>query len=136
MLRQTQIALKLYFKDLRYRDAFLIIIIIIIGPPAMAERVLWIRVCLFVLPSFRLSVQKFSWDWLIWFFQKLSMVLGVHVLLRMAESDFLEKVFLPKKWVFKNLLENLVIIFFWIWSTIKVCTIFCILAQIPYLGKI
>ena len=30
MLKQTQIALKLYFKDLRYRDAFLLVIIIII----------------------------------------------------------------------------------------------------------
>ena len=30
MLRYAQISLKLYFKDLRYRDAFLLIIIIVI----------------------------------------------------------------------------------------------------------
>ena len=43
MLRQTQIALKLYFKDLRYKDAFLliiVIIIIIIAPSAVARKVL------------------------------------------------------------------------------------------------
>ena len=37
---------------------------------------------------------------------------------------------------FKNLLENLVIKFFWIWSITKVYIICDILAQIPYLGKI
>ena len=49
MLKETQIALKLYFKDLRYRDAFLLIIIVVviiiiiiitIGLPAVARRVL------------------------------------------------------------------------------------------------
>ena len=55
MLRQTQIALKLHFKDLKYRDAFLliiivIIIIIIIAPPAVAIGVLWIS-CSSFCPS-------------------------------------------------------------------------------------
>ena len=37
---------------------------------------------------------------------------------------------------FLNLLENLVIYFFWIWSIKKVYIKCCILAQIKYLGKI
>ena len=37
---------------------------------------------------------------------------------------------------FLNLLENLFIIFFWIWSIKKVYINCCILAQILYLGKI
>ena len=37
---------------------------------------------------------------------------------------------------FLNLLENLVINSFWIWSVKKLYNICCILAQIPYLGKI
>ena len=37
---------------------------------------------------------------------------------------------------FLNLLENLVINFFWIWSIKKVYIKCCILAQIKYLGKI
>ena len=48
----------------------------------------------------------------------------------------------PKNWengskivFFKNLLENLVINFFWIWSLMKVYIICCIPAQIRYLGK-
>ena len=36
--------------------------------PAVAGRVLWIRVRPSVFPSFRPSVRKFSWDWLISFF--------------------------------------------------------------------
>ena len=36
----------------------------LIRPPAVAGRVLWIRVS----PSIRFSVQRFSWDWLISFF--------------------------------------------------------------------
>ena len=39
-------------------------IFLLFGPPAVAGRFLWIRVC----PSFRPSVRKFSWDWLISFF--------------------------------------------------------------------
>ena len=36
---------------------------------------------------------------------------------------------------FFNLLENLVISFYWIWSIMKIHIIFCVPAQIPYLGK-
>ena len=98
MLRQTQISLKFYFKDLRYRDAFLLFIII--GPPARwPEGSYELTVCPFVLPSFFPSLRKFSLDWLISFFLKLSMVLVVHVLC-VAEPDFLKKIFLPEKWVF------------------------------------
>ena len=84
------------------------------------------------------SIWKFSQDWLISFFLKCSMVLGVHVLC-VTEPPFWKKIFLPKKMgqkcFFLNLLENLVINFFWIWSIMKVYII-CILAQIPYMGKI
>ena len=60
--------------------------------------------------------------------------------------DFLKKSFCPKngenepkmsqKQGFLNLLEDLVINFFWIWFIKKLCNIYCILAQTPYLGKI
>ena len=55
---------------------------------------------------------------------------------------FGENLFDPKmgkmgqKQGFSNLLESLIIIFFKIWSIKKVYNICCILAQIPYLGKI
>ena len=48
-------------------------------------------VCLSVLPSVIPSVHKFSQGWLSSFFQKLSMVLGAHIYLCVAEQDFLEK---------------------------------------------
>ena len=68
MLRQTQISLKFYFKDLRYRDAFLLFIII--GPPARwPEGSYELTVCPFVFPSFFPSLRKFSLDWLISFFE-------------------------------------------------------------------
>ena len=80
------------------------------------------------------------------FFSETQHVLRAHVLLCMTEPDYLKKIFMPKKWGkyakngqkigFSNLLENLVINFFWIWSIMKVYTVCCILAQIPYLGKI
>ena len=78
-------------------------------------------------------------------FLKLSIMLEAHVLLCVTEPDFLVKIPLPKKWGkwaknrqkwgFFNLLENLVIIFFWIWSVMKIYIICCIPAKIPYLGK-
>ena len=40
------------------------------------------------------------------------MELGAHVALRVAEPDFLKKIFLPQKWGFLNLLENSVTNFF------------------------
>ena len=60
--------------------------ILFFGPPAVARRVLWIRIC----PSFCPSVRKFSWDWLISFFLKLSMVLGTYVLLCVTEPHSLD----------------------------------------------
>ena len=73
-------------------------------------------------------------------FLKLSMMLEAHVVLCVLEPDFWEKqYFCPQNGVkigFLNLLENLVIIFFWIRSLKNVYINCCILAQIPYLGKI
>ena len=63
------------------------------------------------------------------------------MLLCMIELDFVEKKFLPQKWGkwakqgFLNLLENLVINFFWIWSIKKVYINCCVLVQIQYLGS-
>ena len=48
--------------------------------------------CTLVVLSFHPSVRKSSWDWLISFFLKLSMVLEVYVLLCVPEPDF----FCPK----------------------------------------
>ena len=56
-----------------------------------------------------------------------------------------KKNFLPQNWEkrpnmgqkhgFFNLLENLVINFYWIWSIMEIYIICCVPAQIPYLGK-
>ena len=57
------------------------------------------------------------------------------------QRQIFKKIFCPKngengpKIVFLDLLENLIINFFWIWSIKKVHIICCILALIPYLGK-
>ena len=64
------------------------------GQPVVARRVLWIRVCSSFHPSN--FVRKFSRDWPISFFLKLSMVLGPHVFLCVTEPDFLKKIFFPK----------------------------------------
>ena len=61
----------------------------LIGLLAMARRVIWIR-------SVRLSAQKFSWNWLLSFFQKLNMVLGAHVVLCMTARFFEKKYFTLK----------------------------------------
>ena len=89
---------------------------------------------LFILPSFHPEV----FSELIQFFLKLSMVLEAHVVLCMTAGFLEKKNFCPKngpKIDFLNLLEN-VINFFWIWSIKKVYIKCCILAQIPYFGKI
>ena len=52
---------------------------VLIGPPAVAGR---------VCQSFRPSVRKFSWDWLIIFFWKLCMVLEAYVLLCVTAGFF------------------------------------------------
>ena len=58
---------------------------------------------------------------------------------------FQENFFCPQNWenepkmdqkqVFFNLLENLVIIFYWIWLLMEIYVICCVPPQIPYLGK-
>ena len=63
----------------------------------------------------------------------------------MTQPDFLEKNFFAQNWEkgpkmvqkqgFFNLLENLVIDFYWIWSIMGIYTICCVPTQIPYLGK-
>ena len=63
----------------------------------------------------------------------------------MAQPVFWEIFFLPQNWEkepkmgqknsFFNLLENLVINFYWIWSIMEIYIICCVPAQIPYLGK-
>ena len=73
------------------------------------------------------------------------MVLETYIKLCVKEPDFPEKFFLPPnletgpkmgpKQGSLNLLKNLVINFFWISSIMKIYTIFCVTAQIPYLGK-
>ena len=70
------------------------------------------------------------------------MVLETHMKLCVTEPDFPGKFFCPKNWEngpkvgFLNLLENLFLNFFRIWSIKKFYNICCILAQIPYIGKI
>ena len=49
-----------------------------------------------VLPSFCPFVWKFSWDWLISFFLKFSMVLGAHVLLCVTARFFEKSIFVQK----------------------------------------
>ena len=120
-------------------DCELWVYFILFGPPAVVWRVLWIRVRPSVFPSFR---RKFSWDWLIIFSETQHSVRGPCLVVRDRAGFFLKNLFAPKmgkmgqKQVFLNLLENLVINFFWIWSIKKFYNICCVLAQILYLGKI
>ena len=72
------------------------------------------------------------------------MVLETHMKLCVTEPDFLEKGFCPKNWGnglkvsqkqgFLNLLKNVVINFYWICSLMKIYIVFCVPAQMPYLG--
>ena len=90
--------------------------------------------------SFCLFVQKFSWDWVVSFFQTWHDVRGpCGVVCGRARffGFFSQKMGkMGQKSDFLNLLENFVINFLWIWSLKKVYVVCCILAQIPYLGKI
>ena len=73
------------------------------------------------------------------------MVLETHMKLGMTQPDFLGKIFFASNWEkgpkmvqkqgFFNLLENLVINFYWIWSIMEIYIICCVPAQIPYLEK-
>ena len=90
-----------------------------------AGGVLWIKVCP-LLPSFLgLGHQCFL---------EPTMVLEAHVVLCETKPGFF-RINEPKTGFFE-LLKNLGIKFFWIWSIIKVYIICCILAQNPYLAKI
>ena len=112
----------------------------LIGLLVMARRVIWIR-------SVRLSVQKFSWNWLFSFFRELNMVVGNHVLLCMTEPDFLKKMFYPQNgenrpspWFFECIgkfsffLSSLFFISF-VYNKILYYCNSCLLEQISYLGK-
>ena len=116
----------------------------IFGLPAVAGRVLWIRVCPSFHPAVLLSGGFLGIGWLV-FSETQPGVRGpyivVHGRARLLQKNLAQKMGkMGKKWgknrFFSNLLENLVINFFWIWSIMKVYTICCILARIPCLGKI
>ena len=117
----------------------------------VARTVPWNRVCSSFSLSFHLSVRPF--------FSLSRCFLGI-VLLIFSKfwhgaripcqvmcdgAGFFRKIFFaPKigkmgpKWVnqgFFNLLESLVINFYWIWSIMKIYIICCFPAQIPFLGK-
>ena len=120
-----------------------------IEPPAVAGRVLWIRVRPSVRPFVFLSFQpsallsrRFLWIGSLVFSETQHGVRG-SCLVVCGRSGFLKKnLFAQKmgkmgqKQEFLNLLENLVMNFFWIWSIEKFYDVCCILAQILYLGKI
>ena len=96
-------------------------------------------------PSIRPSAQAFFWNCIISFFLKFGMVLETHEIAR-DRAGFYEKKFFfapklrkkaqngSKTGVF-NLFKNLVINFYWIWSIMEIYIIWCVPAQIPYLGK-
>ena len=69
-------------------------------------------------------------------------VMGPFLLCVTGPDFFKKNLFVPKmgkvgqKQGFLNLLENVAITFFWIWSMKKFYNVCCILAQSPYLGKI
>ena len=91
--------------------------------------------------SVRPSVQAFSQNSIISFFQKSDMVLESHMKLFMA-AGFSGKIFfaskigkMDQKQGFFNILENFVIYFDCICSIMKIDIICCVPAQIPYLRK-
>ena len=117
------------------------------GPPAVAGRVLWIRVCQsfhsFILPS----VWMFSWNWHISFFPETQHGGRPMWCYAWKSWDFWKKYFCTKNgengpkmgqnYCFFEFIEKFRHCFFFgIWSIRKVCNICSILAQIPYLGKI
>ena len=81
--------------------------------------VIWIR-------SVRLSVERFSWNWLFSFFQELNMVLGAHVVLCMTEGSFRKvQFFFLVLYFFISVVYN---------ESFYYCNS-CMLEQISYLGK-
>ena len=107
------------------------------GPPAIAGRVLWSRVCLSVLLSFCLSMDFLG-----------IASSGFSRFLHGARNPYEVVCDRAKfsrnlgKWAkngqqhgFLNLLKNFLINFYWICSTMNIHIICCVPAQIPYLEK-
>ena len=76
-----------------------------------------------------------------YFFLNFGLVLGTYTKLCVTAGFSGKILFAPKmgkmgqKQGFLNLLKNLVINFYWIYSIMKIYIICCVPAQIPYLGK-
>ena len=126
-----QLKIKLFSVSINARN------VVIIGLPAVAGRVLWIRVRRSVFQS-----GSFLGIGSLVFSKTQHSVRGPCLVVR-DRADFLKILFLPQKWgkwaknkVFWIYWKIWSLIFFWIWSIKKHYKIFCILAQIPYLGKI
>ena len=107
----------------------------LIGPLAVARRVIWIR-------SVRPSVSRLSWNWLFTFYLELNMIWGTHVVVCMTELDFLKKHFCHQNGenrpslAFFKCIERFSCFFFSIWSIIKVYINCCMPEQISYLVKL
>ena len=76
----------------------------VVAPTASAGRVLYNRVCLFLLPFAPLFVHKFSWDWLIIIIIiiiifKPSTMLGAHYIVVCGSRIYLEKIPIGQKWL-------------------------------------
>ena len=67
------------------------------------------------------------------FFLEHCKVLWAHMMISVTEPDFFEKMLLPRKYGFLNLLKTLVINFSWIWSIMIVHIVCYSFAQIPYI---
>ena len=64
------------------------------------------------------------------------MVIETHMTFCVTEQDFPEdEPKMGQKQSFLNLFKSLIISFYWIFSIMKIYLICCVLAQIPYLGK-
>ena len=106
----------------------------------MAKRVLWNRVCLSFHPSVLLSETFLGIGSLVC--SETRMALEAHLVLCVTAGIFEKKHLPPKcrRWVKNKVFEFIGKIFhcffFWLWSIKKVYTIYCIIAQIPYLEKI
>ena len=110
----------------------------------VAGTVPWNRVCSSFSLSFHLSVRPFFslsrcfLGIVLLIFLNFGMVLESHVKLCVT-AGFSRKIFFAPKMGqnqgFFNLLENLVINFYWIWSIMKIYILCCVPAQIPFLGK-
>ena len=110
----------------------------IVESPAISRRVLSNRVCLSFCPSVCPSVQVFAWNYIISFFRITCEFVD-------DRARFYRKIFFPlkigkmgPKWpqnrFFSIYWKIWSLIFYWIWSIMKLYINFCVPAQIPYLG--